>query len=142
MQDNSSCLVENSSHIAKIFGNSKGLDFEISPELPKYIKIGLVPFVDKLLKKQNFSHHSEIDLIGIHPGGPAILKAAQSSLVLSPKNLEASWDTLKNYGNMNSATIWFVIDKLLKKKDYSPQNLLALAFGPGVTIEGVILSKC
>ena len=139
---NSSYLVENSTHISKIFSNDEGLDMETSPELPKYIESRLGPFVDKLLKEQNFSHHSEIDLIGIHPASPVLLKAAQSGLALSPEKLKASWDTLKNYGNMSSGTIWFVIEKLLQTEDQEPKTLMALTYGPGVTIEGVVLSNC
>ena len=131
--------MENSSHILHLTVNHDGIDMNVSPEAPNYIKRGVGPFVDEILK---ISNHSEFDLIGVHPGGPAILKAVQSGLELSPEKLEASWDTLKNYGNMSSATIWFIIDKMLKNKDENSQNLLALAFSPGVTIEGVILGKC
>ena len=131
--------MENSSNILHLTVNHDGIDMDMSPEAPNYIKRGVGPFVDEILK---ISNPSEFDLIGVHPGGPAILKAVESGLELSPEKLEASWDTLKNYGNMSSATIWFVIDKLLQKEDQNPQNILALAFSPGFTMEGVIFSKC
>ena len=130
--------MENSSNILHLTVNHDGIDMDMSPEAPNYIKRGVGPFVDEILK---ISNPSEFDLIGVHPGGPAILKAVESGLELSPEKLEASWDTLKNYGNMSSATIWFIIEKLLKEEGHNAKNLLALAFGPGVTMEGVMLSK-
>ena len=141
VQSNSTQLVENSSNIVKLYVNHNGLNSEFS-KAPKIIKSEVCMFVDRFLKKQNFLHQSEIDLWGVHPGSPTILRAAQSGLALSPEKLEASWETLKNYGNMGSATVWFVIDKLMQKGDQNAQNLLALAFGPGVTIEGVLFRKC
>ena len=100
IQGNSSHLVENTLHLAKIFGNEKGIDIEMSNELLKVLRKELGPFVDELLKKHNFSHHSEIDLIATQ-GGPAFLKAIQSGLAVNTEKLEVSWDTLKNYGNMS-----------------------------------------
>ena len=129
-------------HIVTLWTNHKGFDGHISPDVPKYLKSALRPFVDRLLKEQNLTDPSEVDLWGIHPGGPSILRACQSALELNSEKLEESWDSLKNYGNMSAASIWFIIEKLLKKKDDNARTLLALGFGPGVNMEGVMLKKC
>ena len=104
--------------------------------------MGIRKFVDDLLVQQNIDQQNEIQLWGVHPGGPAILTAVQSSLGLEYENLKESWEVLKNYGNMASVTIWFVLQELMKNENKESQNLLAIAFGPGVTIEGALLKKC
>ena len=104
--------------------------------------MGIRKFVDDLLVQQNIDQQNEIQLWGVHPGGPAILTAVQSELGLDYENLKESWEVLKSYGNMASVTIWFVLQELMKYENKETQNLLAIAFGPGVTIEGALLKKC
>ena len=64
VQSTSSYLVENSSHILHLTVNHDGIDMDMSPEAPNYIKRGVGPFVDEILK---ISNHSEFDLIAVHP---------------------------------------------------------------------------
>ena len=60
----------------------------------------------------------------------------QQALMLADKQLEASRETLQNYGNMSSATILFVLKGLLNKnQSKETQNVCAIAFGPGLTVE-------
>lgn len=69
----------------------------------------------------------------IHPGGKRILQAAERSLVLKPGSLEPCYEVLREYGNLSSATILFVLKKMLKEKTIG--KMFAAAFGPGLTIE-------
>jgi len=76
----------------------------------------------------------------MHPGGKNILLSLQETLnVPDEKNISA-WNVLKNYGNMSGATILFVLDDARKqtpKEDYS----IAVAFGPGLSVEIALLRK-
>ena len=74
----------------------------------------------------------------IHPGGRAILDTVQTSFDLNHSLMEASRTVLKNYGNMSSATVMFVLESLLKCKTGSKSELgMAMAFGPGLTVESM-----
>ncbi|MGI8906715.1 MAG: type III polyketide synthase [Candidatus Sumerlaeaceae bacterium] len=76
----------------------------------------------------------------VHPGGPRIVEAIQFALDLPPDAVESSSAVLRDYGNMSSATILFVLQRELRKKHDAGNGLLgALAFGPGLTVEGVLL---
>lgn len=72
----------------------------------------------------------------VHPGGKAILDKVAESLNLDSGRLEASHRVLRNYGNMSSATILFVLREMLRDPSAPPRdNTFAMAFGPGLTVE-------
>uniref|UniRef100_A0ACD6AC34 Uncharacterized protein n=1 Tax=Avena sativa TaxID=4498 RepID=A0ACD6AC34_AVESA len=83
----------------------------------------------------------------VHPGGRRILDSIDTVFKLEPGKLGASRHVLREYGNMSAATIVFVLDELRKRRrrgDDDGDNLLPewgvmLAFGPGVTIEAMVL---
>ncbi|TVU06556.1 hypothetical protein EJB05_49779, partial [Eragrostis curvula] len=82
-----------------------------------------------------------------HPGGPAILDQIESTLRLDGDRLRASRHVLAEYGNMSSACVLFVLDEMRKRaaqdghattgegKDWG----VLLGFGPGLTVETVVL---
>lgn len=73
--------------------------------------------------------------LAIHAGGRSILDAVERALHLSPDALAESRATLRDFGNMSSATILFVIERLMQARVSGPG--LALAFGPGLAAEAV-----
>jgi alkylresorcinol/alkylpyrone synthase len=78
----------------------------------------------------------------IHPGGKSILDRVQESLELDPQQLCDSRDVLKTYGNMSSATIVFVLQKLLQSGKYKEgQSVAMLGFGPGLTGKQMFLTS-
>ncbi len=76
----------------------------------------------------------------IHPGGPRILEAAAEKLALKRDDLSASYATLAQGGNRSSATILAIMDRELATPWSGP--IAALAFGPGLTAEGLVLERC
>lgn len=74
----------------------------------------------------------------VHPGGRSVLDAVERGLDLVPDALDASRGVLDKYGNMSSATVLFVLHKLMadRPRDGAMQGI-ALAFGPGLAMEGV-----
>jgi predicted naringenin-chalcone synthase len=76
----------------------------------------------------------------MHPGGPSILKAVAEALELVEGAIRPSWDVWHRCGNMSSATVFFILDELMRTAPPKPGDLgLALAFGPGVSCELVLL---
>lgn len=77
----------------------------------------------------------------IHPGGKRILESISNSLSLEEGKLQAGYDILKEYGNMSSPTILFVLKKMLQKLHCRGEKIFGAAFGPGLTMETFIVSS-
>lgn len=77
---------------------------------------------------------SAIDGWAVHGGGRSILDAVAGALNLAPNALDASRAVLGDYGNMSSATLMFVLARLLVGPPV--KQGVALAFGPGLAAEG------
>jgi alpha-pyrone synthase len=77
---------------------------------------------------------SAFDAWAVHPGGKSIVDAVERGLDLPAERLEASRGVLNDCGNMSSATVLFVLQRLIEQR---PQNGVALAFGPGLAMEGL-----
>jgi predicted naringenin-chalcone synthase len=73
-------------------------------------------------------------LYAVHAGGRSILDAVQQGFHLDPDALRHSREVLRNYGNMSSATLMFVLNHILGDKDAAGPGL-AMAFGPGLSVE-------
>ena len=80
--------------------------------------------------------HTPRDLAhwAVHAGGRSILDAVQHGLGLAQDALDHSRGVLRDYGNMSSATLMFVLDRLLRAGP-PPGDGMAMAFGPGLTVE-------
>lgn len=82
-----------------------------------------------------------INFWAVHPGGRKIIDGFCAALQLDKGRLEASYDILKNFGNMSSPTILFVLKQVLdgNKESAKGKALLTAAFGPGLSIETLTL---
>jgi len=74
----------------------------------------------------------------VHAGGRSILDAVQTALALPEPALAPSRAVLADYGNMSSATLMFVLARLLAAPPAATEGV-ALAFGPGLAAEGLAL---
>ncbi|CAO2141743.1 unnamed protein product [Urochloa humidicola] len=83
----------------------------------------------------------------MHPGGRLVLDKAEAALGLKPVKMRASREVLAEYGNMGSASVWFVLDEMRR---WSAANGcgttgegcewgVLCGFGPGLTIDAVLL---
>ena len=76
----------------------------------------------------------DIDLWAVHAGGRSVLDGVEEGLRLSREALQWSRSILRDFGNMSSATIMFVLQRILEQTA-GPQNGMAMAFGPGLCAE-------
>ncbi|SDT14510.1 type III polyketide synthase [Microterricola viridarii] len=77
----------------------------------------------------------------IHPGGRSILDKVEQKLGLSEAQLVPARETLRDFGNMSSATVLFVLKKILEAPATAEgERVLAMAFGPGLTVETALLT--
>jgi alpha-pyrone synthase len=75
-----------------------------------------------------------IDLWAVHPGGRSILDAVEKGLELPVGALAASREVLSCFGNMSSATVMFVLQRMMQQARPG-QRGCAMSFGPGLTAE-------
>jgi predicted naringenin-chalcone synthase len=119
--------------------SSTGFLMTLSSHVPKLIKQEIRNLLKNSLQKLGLTTENITDW-AIHPGGKNILEAVETSLELTVDALSESYDVLKNYGNMSSPTILFVLKKMMEDSS-KKGNIFAIAFGPGITMESVILER-
>ncbi|WP_173921806.1 type III polyketide synthase [Agromyces sp. Marseille-P2726] len=77
----------------------------------------------------------------IHPGGRSILDKVESRLRLSEAQLVPARETLRDFGNMSSATVMFVLRNILESDAAGDgHRVVAMAFGPGLTVESALMT--
>ena len=78
-----------------------------------------------------------LDLWAVHPGGKTILDSVEKGLGLPAAALANSREVLACFGNMSSATVMFVLQKIMQRAQPGQQGC-AMSFGPGVTAETML----
>ena len=111
-----------------------GFVMHLDRKVPRTIEREAAPFVRALLDSGPAA--SGRTRWAIHPGGRRVVEAAAQSVDLTESDVKSSFDVLRDYGNMSSATILFVLERELARAD-AGDRIALLGFGPGLTIEGV-----
>lgn len=121
--------------------SSSGFLLTLSGYVPDLVKEDFNELVVKALQESDLTKE-DITHWCIHPGGKKILEAIDKGVALPPDSLRYSYDILKNYGNMSSPTILFVLQKIMSElqEEDKPAKIFAAAFGPGLTMETFIAS--
>ncbi len=117
-----------------------GFEINLSAYVPKLIQHGIKPFMQNALQSFGISKE-DVHFYAIHPGSQKILETCDIALEITEKQSNCSYEILKKYGNMSSATILFVLKKLwseLKTKKCNA-NIFSCGFGPGLTIESMMI---
>jgi len=118
----------------------EGFNIVLSSYVPEIIGANVGELTRDLLSRRDLDL-SAVQAWAIHPGGRSILDKVEQSLQLPTEALAASRNVLANYGNMSSATILFVLKELLKNAEDGKTTTLAMAFGPGLTVETALLER-
>jgi len=114
----------------------------LSCEVPELIKQHLKPFVSRLLESSKHTPNAPL-IFAIHPGGPKIIEAVEEALALSPETTEESHAVLAECGNMSSATLPHIWNRILTNpKREKDTTVVSLAFGPGLTLSGGVFRLC
>ncbi|MEM9888476.1 MAG: type III polyketide synthase [Bacteroidota bacterium] len=120
--------------------NDFGFEMKLTAMVPDFIRSGIAQLSQNLLQSLALKVE-DIDYFAIHPGGKKILRVIEEELGFPKSKNQFAYEVLKNYGNMSSPTILFVLKKLqesLGEKDKG-KNVLSFAFGPGLTLESMLL---
>lgn len=122
-----------------------GFEMVLGTYVPKIIDAHIIGALDPLLARDPSlagRTYREIEHWAIHPGGRSILDKVEAKLELAEEQLVPSRTTLRDYGNMSSATVMFVLKQILEQPSpVSGERVCAMAFGPGLTVETALLTK-
>lgn len=113
-----------------------GFEMQLTQAVPRMIGEHLRAWVEPWLAQAGY-RLADIPTWAIHPGGPKVLSVTRDALGLSADQLQASQEVLREYGNMSSPTILFIIERLRQRGASLP--CVALAFGPGLSIEAALI---
>ncbi|MEK7434467.1 MAG: 3-oxoacyl-[acyl-carrier-protein] synthase III C-terminal domain-containing protein [Cyanobacteriota bacterium] len=112
----------------------------LTEAIPNLIKNNIREVIDNILKKFD-SNIEGINKWAIHPGGKKIVDNFALEMNLERDKLINSYNVLEKYGNMSSPTVLFVLKDLIDTVDFNEKNnIFSCAFGPGITIESMLLS--
>jgi alkylresorcinol/alkylpyrone synthase len=114
-----------------------GLKVVFSKDIPIIVHQQVKPLVDRFLAHCHVSLEDIVSMIS-HPGGKKVLAAYEQALALSNEKFRFSYDILRQYGNMSSATVLFVLQQVMETKPKTGFGLMT-TLGPGFSSELLLL---
>ncbi|MEI7658411.1 MAG: type III polyketide synthase [Phycisphaerae bacterium] len=118
-----------------------GFEMTLSPRVPRLLETACGPWIDEVLRRAGLSR-GEVGGWAIHPGGPRVVEAIAKGLDLSPRAKEQAESdalgVLADHGNMSSATVLFILERLASRG--VPRPWVAMAFGPGLAGEAMVVA--
>ncbi len=118
-----------------------GFQMSLARDVPEIIQGSIGRFLDSVCEQAHVAR-SELEgaVFAIHPGGPRIIDLLSDVLRARPAQVAHARGVLRERGNMSSATLPHIWQKILMEREISPgQTVLSLAFGPGLTIFGSLM---
>jgi predicted naringenin-chalcone synthase len=109
-----------------------GFEMTLAQEVPDLINDNLRPWLVEWLAGYDLTI-DEIVSWAVHPGGPKIVTCVADALGLAPDATDVSLEVLADCGNMSSATVPFVLQRLSQRN--APAPCVAMGFGPGLVAE-------
>ena len=117
----------------------EGFEMVLGSYVPHIIEEHITGALEPLLAREpelTAKPYRDITHWAIHPGGRSILDKVESKLELTAEQLVPARETLREYGNMSSATVLFVLKYLLDRTaSVREERICSMAFGPGLTVE-------
>lgn len=107
-----------------------GFDLVLARDIPTFVTQDFAPFCDAFLAGQGLTK-ADLGEPACHPGGGRVVDALENYFAPELPGIPATRDILRDYGNMSSPTVLFILDKLLGQKPEKP--MLMSALGPGFT---------
>jgi alkylresorcinol/alkylpyrone synthase len=116
-----------------------GFHIVLSKDVPEIIRERVKDLAQGFLARQGL-RQEDISAYLLHPGGQKLLSYMQAELGLSREDTQVSWDILRRYGNLSSASVLFILNEWLVQKEMPSGSYgLVMAFGPGFTAEMLLI---
>lgn len=116
-----------------------GFHIVLSKDVPQLIRDRVKGLAEGFLARQGLSHE-DISAFILHPGGQKLLSFMEAELGLTRTDTAFSWDVLRRFGNLSSASVLFILQEWMTKREMPSGSYgLLMAFGPGFTAEMLLL---
>ena len=118
-----------------------GFKMGLSPKVPDVLSRHARPVVEELLGRNGLAV-GDVQGWAVHPGGRKIVEVVGEALGLTGAQLAPSYEVLRDVGNCSSATVLLVLDRVLQTQDVAVGgHVVAMAFGPGLTLCATLLTR-
>ncbi len=116
--------------------NVKPLNFEmvLNAGIPAFIGQKINRFIDDTSRNLEVLPEM-IDRWAVHPGGRKILDQVKKQLGLNNGEMNYSYQILREYGNMSSPTVLFILDLIMQQDLKQGEKIMAIGFGPGISVD-------
>lgn len=115
-----------------------GLKMVLDVDVPKNIEAHFPDIIHPFLHKHGFKIE-DIDHLIFHPGGKKIIETVETLFGDLGKNIDETKRILREYGNMSSATVLYVLERYMEQATGTGKMGLILSFGPGFSAQRVLL---
>lgn len=116
-----------------------GLHIVLSAEIPDVVCSKVPQLVGEFLSRHHLTRDDLTHFL-LHPGGRRVLDGLAQCLALPEERISISRRVLQEYGNLSSASVLFILDHFLTtERTQAGERGLLLAFGPGFSVESVLL---
>lgn len=117
---------------------NNGLKMILDIEVPDTIEEHFPAIIHPFLERNNLKIE-DIDHLIFHPGGKKIVNLVEGLFSDLGKNIDDTKEVLRLYGNMSSATVLYVLERIMDNKPKDGDKGVMLSFGPGFTAQRVLL---
>ena len=117
---------------------NNGLKMVLDVEVPDTIAAHFGAIVHPFLAEYGLTI-DDISHLVFHPGGKKIIQTVEDLFADSGKNIDATKEILRLYGNMSSATVLYVLESIMEKVPSEGEYGLMLSFGPGFSAQRILL---
>ena len=117
---------------------NSGLQMILDIDVPETIASHFPNIINPFLEKNNIII-DDLDHLIFHPGGKKIVQTVEGLFSELEKNIDDTKEVLRLYGNMSSATVLYVLERIMDAKPKKGEKGLMLSFGPGFSAQKVLL---
>ena len=116
-----------------------GFHIVLSKNVPELIREKVRGLADDFLARNGLKR-GDVSAFLLHPGGQKLLSFMEAELELTRADTEISWDVLRRFGNLSSASVLFILQEWMTRREMPSESYgLLMAFGPGFTAEMLLL---
>lgn len=129
---------KDATHLMGFDLTNTGLKMILDPAVPEVIAERFPEIVHPFLNRFD-SNIDKVDHLIFHPGGKKIVQTVEELFGKLGKNIDDTREVLRDYGNMSSVTVLYVLERFLQKEIAEGEQGMLLSFGPGFSAQRILL---
>ena len=136
--DRHNTLLPSSGHIMGWDIIETGLKVRISTDLPDMVQVHLPQLFEDACDRWGVSRQ-QIQNYVLHPGGAKVIDGYANTIDLTERHLATTLAVLRDFGNMSSPTVLFVLDRFVHQPPPTGEYGVMIGFGPGFSADQALL---